>query len=81
MKNFKLNIKWQNQFQGVSARWILQCFPGIHLELAGQKQIVNVTEERHLILKYLHPECRKYYHLIKKIGLTAEKRNNSSIFT
>ncbi len=42
-------------------RWIFQCFQGIHL-LAEEQQIVNVTEERNLILKYLPRECQKYYH-------------------
>ena len=43
-------------------RWIFQGFQGIHiLTLNGVNQIVNLTEERHFILKSLPSSCQKYY--------------------
>lgn len=43
-------------------RWIFQCFQGIHiLTLNGANQIVNLTDERHFILKNLPSSCQKYY--------------------
>lgn len=45
-------------------RWIFQCFQGIHLVvLGGVKQIVNLTEERKLILSFFSYSCQKYYFL------------------
>ncbi len=43
-------------------RWIFQGFQGIHLlSLKGVKQIVNLTEERQYILKFLPSSCQQYY--------------------
>ena len=45
-------------------RWIFQCFQGIHLVLhQGIKQVVNLTEERLLTLKFFPLSCQKYYIL------------------
>ena len=45
-------------------RWIFQSFQGIHiLTLNGVNQIVNLTDERHFILKNLPSSCQKYYRL------------------
>ena len=45
-------------------RWIFQCFQGIHLLIhQGIKQVVNVTEERLLTLKFFPLSCQKYYIL------------------
>ena len=45
-------------------RWIFQCFQGIHLLVyQGIKQVVNLTEERLLTLKFFPLSCQKYYIL------------------
>jgi transposase len=45
-------------------RWIFQGFQGIHLLLlSGVKQIVNLTEERQLILSFFPTSSQKYYIL------------------
>ncbi len=45
-------------------RWIFQCFQGIHfLVYQGIKQVVNVTEERLLTLKFFPESVQKYYIL------------------
>ncbi|MDJ0575297.1 MAG: hypothetical protein QNJ65_09055 [Xenococcaceae cyanobacterium MO_234.B1] len=45
-------------------RWIFQCFQGIHLLVhQGIKQVVNLTEQRQLTLKFLPLSCQKYYIL------------------
>ena len=45
-------------------RWIFQCFQGIHsLVYQGIKQVVNLTEERQLTLKFFPLSCHKYYLL------------------
>ena len=45
-------------------RWIFQCFQGIHLLIyQGIKQVVNLTEERQLTLKFFPLSCQKYYIL------------------
>jgi transposase len=45
-------------------RWIFQCFQGIHCLIhQGIKQVVNLTEERLFILKFLTKSCQKYYLL------------------
>ncbi len=58
--------KVKNQLGKLTAtptlRWIFQCFQGIHvLVLQGVKQIINLTEERQLILQFLPDPCYKYY--------------------
>ena len=45
-------------------RWIFQCFQGIHLVInQGIKQIVNLTNERKLILSFFPISCHNYYIL------------------
>ncbi len=45
-------------------RWIFQCFQGIHLLVhQGIKQVVNLTEERRLTLKFFPLPCQQYYIL------------------
>ncbi len=45
-------------------RWIFQCFQGIHLLVhQGMKQVVNLTEERQLTLKFFPLSCQQYYLL------------------
>jgi transposase len=45
-------------------RWIFQCFQGIHLVInKGIKQIVNLTNERKLILSFFPISCQNYYIL------------------
>ncbi len=45
-------------------RWIFQCFQGIHLLVhQGMKQVVNLTEERQLTLKFFSLSCQQYYLL------------------
>ena len=45
-------------------RWIFQCFQGIHLLVhQGIKQVINLTEERRLTLKFFFLSCQKYYIL------------------
>ena len=45
-------------------RWIFQCFQGIHLLVhQGIKQVVNLTEERQLTLKFFPLSWSKYYIL------------------
>ncbi len=45
-------------------RWIFQCFQGIHLLVhQGIKQVVNLTAERQLTLKFFPLSCQQYYLL------------------
>ena len=45
-------------------RWIFQCFQGIHLLVhQGIQQVVNLTEERLLTLKFFPKSSQKYYIL------------------
>jgi transposase len=45
-------------------RWIFQCFQGIHLVINKRiKQIVNLTDERALILSFFPISCQNYYIL------------------
>ena len=45
-------------------RWLFQCFQGIHLLVhQGIKQVVNLTEERQLTLKFFPLSCQQYYLL------------------
>ncbi len=64
LKRAKVGVK--NQLGKLTSsptlRWIFQCFQGIHiLTLNGVEQIVNLTESRHFILKFLPSSCQKYY--------------------
>ena len=43
-------------------RWIFQCFQGVHfLRINQSPKVVNLTEERSLILEFLPSSCQKYY--------------------
>ncbi|MEM1169304.1 MAG: IS1634 family transposase [Cyanobacteria bacterium P01_H01_bin.35] len=43
-------------------RWIFQCFQGVHFLTINQHQkVVNLTEERCLILQFLPSACQRYY--------------------
>ena len=43
-------------------RWIFQCFQVVHLLIINQSpKVVNLTEERSLILEFLPSSCQKYY--------------------
>ncbi|AFY71862.1 hypothetical protein Pse7367_3629 [Thalassoporum mexicanum PCC 7367] len=45
-------------------RWVFQCFQAVHLlQIAGAKQIANLTEQRSRILNFLGAPCQKYYLL------------------
>ncbi|MGK7882049.1 MAG: IS1634 family transposase [Crocosphaera sp.] len=64
LKRVKIGIK--NQVGKITLRptlrWIFQCFQGIHyVVLREVKQIVNLTEERRLILSLLPASCQRYY--------------------
>ena len=46
-------------------RWIFQCFQSVHLvEMDNLIQVVNLTEERQRILRFLGAACQKYYLLL-----------------
>ena len=43
-------------------RWIFQCFQVVHfLRINQWPKVVNLTEERSLILEFLPSSCQKYY--------------------
>lgn len=66
LKEAKAGLKNQlgKLTQSPTLRWIFQCFQGIHLVvLSGVKQIVNLTEERRLTLRFFSHSCQKYYLL------------------
>lgn len=45
--------------------WVFQMLQAAHLTvLAGETYISNLTQERQRILRFLSPQCRKYYLLI-----------------
>jgi transposase len=45
-------------------RWIMQKFQGIHwINLEGQRQISNLTDEGRLIIRLLGPPVEHYYRL------------------
>lgn len=45
-------------------RWVFQCFMAVHyVVLEGVKQVVNLTDDRRLILQFLGSACRQYYLL------------------
>ena len=44
-------------------RWIMQKFQGIHwINLEGQRQISNLSDERRLIIRLLGPPVERYYY-------------------
>lgn len=51
--------------QTPTLRWIFQCFQSVHLvEMDHLHQVVNLTEERQRILRFLGAACQKYYLLV-----------------
>ena len=51
--------------QTPTLRWIFQCFQSVHLVwLDNLAQVVNLTEERQHILRFLGAACQKYYLLV-----------------
>jgi hypothetical protein len=43
-------------------RWVFQCFQVVHfLRINQSPKVVNLTEERSLILEFLPSSCQKYY--------------------
>jgi transposase len=45
-------------------RWMFQCFQGIHLLVqSGKKRVVNLTEERQIILSFFPLSVQNYYIL------------------
>jgi transposase len=50
--------------QRPTLRWVFQCFQDVHLlQVAGVKQIANLTPERVRILRFLGSTCGRYYLL------------------
>lgn len=48
--------------QTPTLRWVFQCFQAVHLlQIAGSKQVSNLSDERKWILRFLEPTCRQYY--------------------
>jgi transposase len=48
--------------QRPTLRWVFQCFQDVHLlQVAGVKQIANLTPERVRILRFLGSTCGRYY--------------------
>ncbi len=66
LKEKKIGIKNQlgKLTEHPTLRWIFQCFQGIHLVIMkGRKQIVNLSNERELILSYFPISSQNYYIL------------------
>ena len=62
----RTNSKVKNQLGKLTntptLRWIFQCFQVVHLLRINQSpKVVNLTEERSLILEFLPSSCQKYY--------------------
>ena len=62
----KSNSKVRNQLGKLTntptLRWIFQCFQVVHfLRMNQSPKVVNLTEERSLILEFLPSSCQKYY--------------------
>ena len=62
----KSNSKVRNQLGKLTntptLKWIFQCFQGVHfLRINQLPKVVNLTEERNLILEFLPSSCQKYY--------------------
>ena len=60
------NSKVRNQLGKLTntptLRWIFQCFQVVHfLRINQWPKVVNLTEERSLILEFLPSSCQKYY--------------------
>ena len=60
------NSKVRNQLGKLTntptLRWIFQCFQVVHFLIINQSpKMVNLTEERNLILEFLPSSCQKYY--------------------
>ena len=74
----KSNSKVRNQLGKLTntptLRWIFQCFQVVHfLRINQSPKVVNLTEERSLILEFLPSSCQKYY-----LGNNNKKRQTSS---
>ena len=72
------NSKVKNQLGKLTntptLRWIFQCFQVVHfLRINQSPKVVNLTEERSLILEFLPSSCQKYY-----LGNNNKKRQTSS---
>ncbi len=66
LKEKKIGIKNQlgKLTERPTLRWIFQSFQGIHLVInRGKEQIVNLTNERKLILSFFLISCHNYYIL------------------
>lgn len=51
--------------QTPTLRWVFQCFQSVHLVwIDNLAQVVNLTEERQHILRFLGAACQKYYLLV-----------------
>ncbi|NJO80512.1 MAG: IS1634 family transposase [Cyanobacteria bacterium RM1_2_2] len=51
--------------QTPTLRWVFQCFQSVHLVwIDNLIQVVNLTEERQQILRFLGAACQKYYLLV-----------------
>lgn len=60
-----LNNQLKKPTQTPTLRWIFQCFQSVHLVGIGNlTQVVNLTEERQHILRFLGAACQKYYLLV-----------------
>ena len=74
----RTNSKVKNQLGKLTntptLRWIFQCFQVVHfLRINQWPKVVNLTEERSLILEFLPSSCQKYY-----LGNNNNKRQTSS---
>ncbi len=72
LKNQKATVKNQlnKPTEVPTLRWIFQCFQGIHLLITqGGQRILNLTESRCLILRFLPLACQKYYLLSESLAL------------
>ena len=62
----RTNSEVKNQLEKLTniptLRWIFQWFQVVHLLIINQwPKLVNLTEERSLILEFLPSSCQKYY--------------------
>ena len=76
----KSNSKVRNQLGKLTntptLRWIFQCFQVVHfLRINQSPKVVNLTEERNLILEFLPSSCQKYY-----LGNNNNKRSQANVY-
>ena len=58
----------------LTLRWIFQCFQGVHfLTINQRQQVVNLTEERSLVLKFLPSSSStlRCSWILKRLGIIA----------